>query len=191
MEARELKKMTVEEYIAVDRSSEGRWEYVNGEAFAMAGASLRHNAIAFNIAHALRNKLASGPCRSWADGQKIETPATRGFYYPDAGVGRGGPTVGAKDDNAITNPSVIFEVLSESTGDYDRGAKFDHYRTIPELRDYVLVFPEERRIEHRKRVGSEQWLMSYVIGAGEVNLEGCGISLSLDEIYADLERADP
>ena len=191
MEARELKKMTVEEYVALDRASEGRWEYVNGEAFAMAGASLRHNAIAVNLTIALHAKLRGGPCRSWADGQKIETSATRAFHYPDASVVCGRPTVGAKDDHAITNPSVIFEVLSESTGDYDRGAKFDHYRTIPELSDYVLVFPEERRIEHRKRVGSDQWLMSYVIGAGEVNLEGCGISLSLDEIYADLERADP
>lgn len=190
MEARELRRMSIEEYLELDRGSEGRWEYANGEAFAMAGASLRHNALASNITIALHAKLRGGPCRPWADGQKIETSATRAFHYPDASVVCGRPVVGAKDDQAITNPAVIFEVLSESTGDYDRGARFDHDRTIPELRDYVLVFPDERRIEHRKRVGPEQWLMSYVIGGGELVLEGCGATLTLDEIYADLERAE-
>lgn len=179
--------MTVEAYVALDRGSERRFEYSNGEAFAMAGASLRHNAIAFNIAHAMRAKLANGPCRAWADGQKIGTTATRAFHYPDASVVCGRPSVSADDENAITNPSVLFEVLSDS--DYDRGGKFDHYRTIPELRDYVLVFPDERRVEHRKRVGQEQWLMNYVIGGGEITLEGCGVVLTLDEIYADLDRA--
>lgn len=188
MEARELERMSVAEYVVLDRGSERRFEYANGEAFAMAGASLRHNAIAFNVAHVLHGKLASGPCRVWADGQKIETTATRAFHYPDASVVCGRPTVSADDENAITNPSVLFEILSDSTSDYDRGGKFDHYRTIPELRDYVLVFPDERRVEHRKRVGPDQWLMSYVIGGGEVVLEGCGAALSLDEIYADLER---
>jgi Uma2 family endonuclease len=188
MEARELKRMSVAEYVALDRGEERRFEYAHGEAFAMAGASLRHNAIAFNIAHALQAKLASGPCRVWADEQKIETAATRAFHYPDASVVCGRPTVSADDENAITNPSALFEVLSESTGDYDRGGKFDHYRTIAELRDYVLVFPDERRVEHRKRVAADQWLMSYVIGGGEVVLEGCGVALSLDEVYADLDR---
>ncbi len=189
MEARELKRMSVAEYVALDRSEERRFEYANGEAFAMAGASLRHNAIVFNIAHALHTKLAAGPCRVWPDGQKIETTATRAFHYPDASVVCGRPTISDDDENAITNPVVLVEVLSDSTSDYDRGGKFDHYRTILGLRDYVLVFPDERRVEHRKRVGAHQWLMSYVIGGGEVVLEGCGISLSLDEIYADLDRA--
>lgn len=71
MEARELKRMTVEEYVALDRASEGRWEYVNGEAFAMAGASLRHNAITVNLTVALHAKVRGGPCRSWADGISI------------------------------------------------------------------------------------------------------------------------
>jgi Uma2 family endonuclease len=190
MEARQLRRMSVEEYVAFDRSDERKWEYVNGEAFAMAGSSPRHGAIVTNLVVALAGKLRGAPCFPLVDGQKVETAATRAFHYPDITVVCGKPRYGAKDEHALTNPTILVEVLSPTTADYDRGAKFDHYKTIPELREYVVVFAEERRVEHRKRVGQAQWLTTDLI-AGEIALESAGIALSLDEIYADLERVEP
>ena len=140
MGARELRRVSVDEYVALDRASEERWEYVNGEAFAMAGASAKHNAIVMNISLALGTALRGTPCFALGSDQKIATVATRSYHYPDVTVVCGKPRYAKDDDHAITNPTVLFEVLSESTSDYDRGAKLDHYATIAELQEYVVVF---------------------------------------------------
>ena len=187
MQTREHKRLSVEDYIALDRATDERWEYVGGEAFAMAGASPRHNAIAMNIAVTLANALRNRPCFPLGSDQKVATLATGAFHYPDITVVCGKPSFAPKDEHAITNPSVLFEVLSEGTSDYDRGEKFDHYATIPELREYVVVFSATRRIEHRKRTSDGKWLVSDAIG-GEVALDALGISLALADVYADLDR---
>ncbi|MDQ3036630.1 MAG: Uma2 family endonuclease [Myxococcota bacterium] len=190
MEARELRKLTVDEYITLDRASEERWEYAGGEAFAMVGASMRHNAIVMNISVALANRLRGTPCFPLVSDQKIETTATRAFHYPDIVVVCGKPRIGAKDDRAISNPTVLIEVTSPSTSDYDRAAMFDHYATISELQEFVAVFTESRRIEHRKRTADDQWILKNVIG-GDLVLESVGVTLSLDAVYADLDRVEP
>lgn len=190
MEARELRKMSVEEYIALDRSSEEKWEYAFGEAFAMAGASRRHNAIVMNIAVALANALRGKPCFPLGGEQKIETTATRAFHYPDITIVCGKPRIGAKDDHAITNPTVLIEVASPKTSDYDRGAKFDHYATIPELQEFVAVFTDTPRIEHRRRTPDGRWVLTHLLG-GELVLESCGVTLRFEDVYADLERVEP
>jgi Uma2 family endonuclease len=187
MEARDLRRVSLEEYVALDRASEERWEYVNGEAFAMAGASLRHDAVVTNLVVALATRLKGSPCFPFGDGRKVATSRTRSFHYPDVTVVCGKPRVSEADDHALTNPTAIFEVVSESTGDYDRGAKFDHYATIEELREYVVVFPDQRRVEHRKRLAPDAWRLVHVVG-GALALESLGIELPLDEIYADLDR---
>lgn len=185
MQPRDSRRLSVEDYVALDRASEGRWEYVGGEAFAMAGASPRHNAIVVNItvANALRGKS----CFPLGSDQKVATLATLAFHYPDITVVCGKPSHAPKDEHAITNPSLLVEVLSETTSDDDRGQKFDHYATIPELREYVVVFSSARRIEHKKRMPDGKWLVSDVIG-GEVALEALGVSLALADVYADLDR---
>jgi len=190
MEAHPLRRMSVDDYVALDRASEERWEYVNGEAFAMAGASPRHNAIVANVFLALGTALRGKPCFPLGSDQKIETTATRSFHYPDLVIVCGKPRVSTKDEHAITNPTVLIEVASPSTSDYDRAAKFDHYATIPELQEFLAVFTETRRIEHRKRTGDGQWLSTNVLG-GEVLLESLGVALELDDAYADLERVEP
>lgn len=182
--------MSLEEYLEVDRTSDERWEYVDGEAFAMAGASLRHNAIVTNIVGALITKLRGRPCFPLVDSQKVATEETRAFHYADAMVVCGPPRRAAKDPHAVANPTVLVEVLSPSTADYDRGTKFDHYKTITELTEYVVVFSDAERVEHRKRVSETEWLITDFIG-GDVPLEGAGITLSIDEIYENLERVDP
>jgi Uma2 family endonuclease len=182
--------MSIDEYVTLDRASEERWEYVGGEAFAMAGASLRHNAIVTNILGALIAKLRGRPCFPLVDSQKVATEATRAFHYPDALVICGHPRRATKDEHAVANPTILLEVLSPSTADYDRGEKFDHYKTIPELTEYLVVFSDVKRVEHRKRVSDTQWLITDYIG-GDVPLEGASITLSIDEIYENLERVEP
>lgn len=187
VQTRDHRRLSLEEYVALDRASDERWEYVGGEAFAMAGASPRHNAIVVNLTVALANALRGGACFPLGSDQKVATVATNAFHYPDVTVVCGKPRYAASDEHALTNPSVLFEVLSEGTSDYDRGQKFDHYATIPDLREYVVVFSSTRRIEHRKRTADGKWLVSDFIG-GEVPLEALGISLALADVYADLER---
>lgn len=190
MEARDARKMSPAEYVALDRASDERWEYVDGEAFAMAGASPRHGAIVGNVYHALRTKLAGSPCVPHLDGVKVATEATGSFHQPDLAVVCGRPRYSAIDEYALTNPTLLVEVLSPSTAAYDRSDKFDHYKSVPELREYVVVFSDTRRVEHRKRLSDTQWLTTDFIG-GVVPLESLGVSLSLDEIYEDLERVEP
>jgi Uma2 family endonuclease len=187
MEARDLRRMSLEEYVAFERSRPERWEYVDGEAFAMAGASPRHNAIVMNLTLALGAALRGKPCFPLGSDQKVATVVTRGFHYPDLTVVCGKPRFAEADPHALVNPTVLFEVLSDSTADYDRGKKLDHYATIPELREVVLVFSDTRRIEHRKRVAAEQWLVTHYVG-GSVPLEALDTALGVDDVYADLDR---
>ncbi|MBX3273013.1 MAG: Uma2 family endonuclease [Sandaracinaceae bacterium] len=187
MEARDLRRVSLEEYVALDRTSEARWEYVDGEAFAMAGASPEHNLVVGNVAAALRLALRDTGCLALSEGQKVATPRTRAYHHPDALVICGEPRYDPHDDYAVLNPSLIVEVLSPSTADYDRGGKLVHYRTLESLSDYLLVSVEERVIEHHHRIGPSQWLLTEH-RAGAIELEALGIALPLDALYADLDR---
>ncbi|MEM9457440.1 MAG: Uma2 family endonuclease [Myxococcota bacterium] len=181
--------MSVEEYIALDRSSEERWEYVDGRAIAMAGASPRHNAIVMNLTLTLGSALRGTKCFALGSDQKIEIVATGAFHYPDLSIVCGKPSPSERDSHAIINPLILVEVASPSTSDYDRGAKFDHYATIPELREMLVVFTETPRVEHRERSGDGRWIVTHLVG-GEVGLSSIGVTLSIEEIYSDLERVE-
>lgn len=185
MEARDLRRMTIDEYIALDRASDERWEYVGGEAFAMAGASPEHNIVVANIAGALRSALRGKPCLAMSEGQKIASQRTRSYFHPDAIAVCGTPRRDERDDYAIVNPTVIVEVLSDSTEAHDRGAKFAHYRHLASLREYVLVAQDERRVEvYRRNEGGRFEL--FEAGASErFELASIGVSLAVDEIYAN------
>ena len=179
--------LDVDAYVALDRASEEKWEYANGEALAKASAPVRHAAIVTHLVLALGRSPACLPLV----GQKVETTRTGAYHYPDLVVICGKPRYGARDEHALINPTLLVEVLSPSTADYDRGAKFDHYKSIPELTEYLVVFTDERRVEHRRRVSEAQWLTTDVIG-GSVQLDSIGgVSITLEEIYADLDRIEP
>ena len=143
-----------------------------------------------NVTGVLSSALRGKPGFPLGGEQKIETTATRAFHYPDISIVCGKPRIGAKDDRAITNPTVLIEVASPSTSDYDRGAKFDHYATIPELQELVAVFTDTPRIEHRRRTPDGRWVLTHLLG-GELALDSCGVTLRFDDVYADLERVEP
>lgn len=188
MAARELRKMSIEDYIAFDRASEERIEYVDGEAFAMSGGRPEHAVVTGNLDAALRASLRGKPCFALNQSQKIATPRTGAYHYPDASVICGPPLRDARDQNAFVNPTALFEVLSPTTADYDRGGKFVHYRTLASLREYVVVDESARLVEHHVRQGDgDQWLMT-AHASGILDLTSIGGSLRIEELWQDVER---
>jgi Uma2 family endonuclease len=187
MEARDRRRVLVGDYVALDRADDRRWEYVNGEAFAMAGGSPEHGVVVGNVFAALKAALRGKPCLALVDEQKIATPRTAAYHYPDGSVVCGDPRYDEHDDHAMTNPTVLVEVLSPTTADYDRGAKFVHYRSLESLSDYILVSIEDRMVEHHHRVAPGQWLMTEVRdGASE--LTSIDATLMWSDLWVDLER---
>lgn len=188
VEARDLRRMAIDEYVALDRASEERWDYVNGEAFAMAGASPEHNLVVANVAGALRGALRGKPCLVMSEGQKLATPRTRAYFHPDAIVVCGKPRYDERDDHAVVSPTLLVEVLSPSTADYDRGGKLVHYRSLETLTDYVLVSIEDRSVEHHHRVEPEKWLVRTALREGALELDSLGIAIPIADLWRDLDR---
>ena len=183
--ARTPHRYTYDEYLAYERDSGLKHEFENGEIFAMAGGSRRHNALASRISAALEGNRPRG-CIAFQSDQKVRILATGTATYPDAsmvcGAIEGDPSdpVGA----TITNPTVLVEVLSPSTESADRGSKWLHYQQIPSLREYVLVGQDEPRIEIYRRLPSGSW--EYVdTTSGTVTLS-TGALLVLADLYDGL-----
>lgn len=179
--------MSVEAYVDLDRSDEARWEYVNGEAHAMAGGSPEHALVAGNLLFALKASLDGKPCLAFHEAQKIATTRTQAYHYPDASVVCPPFTRDERDDHAFTSPTILFEVLSSSTRDHEQGGKFVHYRSIEMLSDYVLVDPDRREVEHRKKIAPAQWLSTF-LRSGELRLESLAIVISIEALWRDLDR---
>jgi Uma2 family endonuclease len=187
MSTAEKPRMTEREYLAFERTSREKHELVNGEVVAMAGASPRHNRIVGNITGALWSRLRGRPCAALPADQRVHVPRTGLYTYPDVTVVCGSPRMHPEDDLTVLNPTVVVEVLSSSTEAYDRGAKASHYRSIPELSEYVLVAQAERRVEHYRRLDGDRWLFVEYRAGDEVELAALGISIPLDEIYEGAE----
>ena len=187
-------RMSYAEYVARELTSDVKHEYLRGEVFvlgdvsAMAGGTRRHAALTVAVLSELRTALRGKRCEVYSSDLRVRVLATDLSTdlstYPDGSVVCG-QAEGRDDQNSITNPTVIVEVLSESTEAYDRGAKAAHYRRIPSLREYVLVNQNERRIEvfHRNERGL--WELSEA-GPGErIALPSLDVSLEVDAVYAD------
>ncbi|MSP61361.1 MAG: Uma2 family endonuclease [Myxococcales bacterium] len=181
---------TEDEYLAAERRSETRHEFVNGEIVAMAGGSQRHNLIGGNLARALGNALAGRPCLVFPSDQRVAVTATGLYTYPDVTVVCGPPRSHPKDPSSLVNPILLAEVLSEATEAYDRGAKFAHYRNLPSLAEYLMVSTDERRVEHYRRIEPDQWLLTARVGATAIALPALEVTIALDDVYAKVELLD-
>ena len=157
------RRFSIREYLQAERSAETKSEYVNGEIFAMAGTSFAHNRITMALAYELRSRLTGGPCEVFGSDTRIRVEASNLYTYPELSVVCGGPDVDPNDPCAMTNPTVLFEVLSDSTEAWDRGGKFAHYRLLPSLKEYVLVSQSEPRVERYVRSG-ENWVLTEFVG---------------------------
>jgi len=173
--------MTADEYLAWEREQPTKHEFFHGEVFARADGSPRHNVLCGNLLTALNMALRPRGCAVLTSDQRV-TMASRGRYvYPDVSVVCGGLETEAND--VLMNPTIIVEVLSASTEQYDRGLKWEGYQRIASLADYVLVSQAEPRIEHYRRAPDGSWTYR-AAAAGERVTLSTGVALEVDEIFA-------
>jgi Uma2 family endonuclease len=176
--------LTPEEYLAMERKAEYKSEYIDGEIVAMTGASRTHNLIVFNIAREIGRQLRGRPCEGYANDMRVRIPSTRLYTYPDVVVVCDEPEFEDDQVDTLLNPTLIIEVLSESTELYDRGKKFGFYRTIDSLAEYLLVAQDEQRIEKYLRQPDGRWLLSeHRPPEDAVELISVQCSLVLMEVY--------
>lgn len=158
---------TYAEYLEIEADSPIRHEYLAGEIFAMAGGTPEHAALQVSISGALLRQLAGRPCRVFSSDLRLRVPATGLATYADVTVVYGRVERDAEDENAVVNPTALVEVTSKRTEAYDRGDMFEHYRTIPSLREYVLVSHRESRIDVWRRPPAGGAWTETRAGAGE------------------------
>ena len=180
--------LTPAEYLELERRAEYKSEYFQGEMFAMAGASPRHGLIALNLGGELRQQLKQRPCRVYSSDVRLRVTPTGLYTYPDVMVVCGEPQFADDQKETVLNPAVIIEVLSPSTRDYDRGQKFQHYRTLPSLIEYLTVAQDAPHIEHYTRQPDNRWLLAEFGDQGQsVQLTSIHCVLPLAEIYHKIE----
>ena len=176
------RKMTAEEYLAFERQSEERHEFLAGEIFAMSGASAEHNDIVWNIASSFHAQLRDRPCRASIADMRLQVSATGLYTYPDIVVVCGERQFAEPD--TLLNPTLIVEVLSPSTEAYDRGKKFGHYRTIETLQEMVLVAQDRIIVERFARRPGGAWLLSEARRLeDQISLPSIGCELALAAVY--------
>ncbi len=184
-------RFTPQEYLALERKSETRNEYYNGEIFAMAGASREHNLIVANLFRDIGNQLEDRPCESYPSHMRVSIEATGLYTYPDVSVVCGEPRFQDREVDTLLNPTVIVEVLSPSTEAYDRGDKFRHYRRIDSLREFVLISQDRMMVERYTRQGKD-WVLSDLTDPDQVlKLESIGCQIPLNRIFAKITFPEP
>jgi Uma2 family endonuclease len=175
----ERSQLAPEEYLAWERQQERKHEYFEGEVYAMAGGSPRHNRLSTRIAAAL--ELALGRrCHVFSSDQRVRSRERR-YVYPDVSVACGDPAI--EHDDVLVNPTIVVEVLSSTTEQYDRGLKWDGYQQLSSLTDYVLVSQDRAHIEHFARAPDGRWLYTSA-NAGEHLALTDGTVLDVDAIFA-------
>jgi Uma2 family endonuclease len=180
--------MTEEEYLAFERAGTCKHEYFNGEIYALTGGTESHNLLAGNAHAALHAQLRRRPCRVYNSDQRIKIMATGLHTYPDVTIVCGQPEFLDRPRLTLVNPTVIIEVLSPSTERYDRGTKFQHYRTIPTLQDYLLISQNDYRIEQYTRQADGGWLLREAVGiAAQVTITSIDCLLTLEDVYEKVE----
>jgi Uma2 family endonuclease len=179
---------TPEEYLALERGAEGKSEYYGGEIFAMGGASERHNLITGNILVALHIQFRGRPCKVYSSDMRVKVNSTGLYTYPDVVALCGQSRFDDEQKDTLLNPTLIIEVLSKSTEAYDRGNKFEHYRKIDSLSEYLLVSQDKHHIDHYVRQPDNQWLLSEVGSLDDtISLPSVDCVLALAEVYDKVE----
>jgi Uma2 family endonuclease len=180
-------KMTVEDYLAFEEKSDTRHEFVDGNVFAMSGASLRHNTIGLNVATEFKQRLRGTPCRAYIMDVKLRVAAANCFYYPDVMVSC---EQGENPDDFYTAAAVlVVEILSRSTAHIDRREKLLAYKRLPSLVEYMIVWQTKPRVEVYRRVGHDEW-DGFCYEAGSIvrleSLPGDPVEVPMSVIYEDV-----
>ncbi|HEX8719324.1 MAG TPA: Uma2 family endonuclease [Pyrinomonadaceae bacterium] len=186
MAANPERRYTLEEYLELDRTSEERLEFWDGEVFCMSGVSEEHAEIETNLIVSLKSRLRALGCRVFPANVRVKVPSAPPYRYPDLSALCGKAEfekIGGVD--TLTNPQLIIEVLSPSTEAYDRGEKFTHYKSIATLREYLLVAQHRPHVTRLYKQDDGKWIHTEAGGLTEaLRLESLGCELPLEEIYA-------
>ncbi|HHW75982.1 MAG TPA: Uma2 family endonuclease [Xanthomonadaceae bacterium] len=181
-------RLTPEDYLALERSADFKSEYFDGEIFAMTGASEPHNTIVANTLSEIRQQLKKRPCKVYANDMRVKVDPTGLYTYPDVVVVCGKARLEDAHLDTLLNPTLIVEVLSDSTEAYDRGRKFEHYRKLESLAEYVLIAQHQPHVESYRRQTDHHWLLTECSGLdGALRLESIDCELALAEIYDKVE----
>jgi Uma2 family endonuclease len=191
MTAQTNQKMSVAEYLNFERKSEIKHEYIAGDVLSMSGASAAHNVITANALASLHRQVLQRNCTVFPSDMRVGIIQQNIYVYPDVTVVCGTIEFGDAEQDTVLNPTVIIEVLSPSTENYDRGKKSQYYRTIPSLQEYLLIAQGEYYIEHFVRYSEHQWLFSEVMQEqGSLHLASIDCTLQLQDIYNKVPRRE-
>ncbi|MEO6040050.1 MAG: Uma2 family endonuclease [Saprospiraceae bacterium] len=183
------RRYTVAEYLEIERITGEKHTFINGRLFPMAGGTINHNRITLNISVQLSDLLSDRTeFEVFNNETKIYLPALQIYHYPDAVVVAGEPLVAQEEVGAILNPILIVEVLSESTGRFDRFEKFTHYQTLPSFREYVLIHQDRPQIDSFLRQAEpDLWRSSEASGLDrEIHFQSIGVKITLSKIYRNV-----
>jgi Uma2 family endonuclease len=186
--------LTPEEYLEAEREAEYKSEYYEGEIFAMAGAGEAHNVLVGNLVADLHQQLRSHPCRVYPSDMRVRVSATGLYTYPDVVVVCGERRFLDERRDTLLNPSLLVEVLSPSTEAFDRGRKFEHYRSIESLNEYLLVASDRVHVDLYTRQPDGRWLLTSASRLEDsLDLQSIGCRLALADLYekVDLPGSQP
>jgi len=180
--------ITPEEYLEQERKAETRSEYFQGEVFAIAGASRRHGRIVSNLVAELSRQLNNRDCNVYSNDLRLAVSQAGLYAYPDVMVVCGEEQVADRHDDMLLNPTLLIEVLSKSTKNYDRGQKFESYRKLASLREYLTVAQDKIQVEQWMRQPDDRWMLKeYFESDARIALLSTGVELQLSDIYRKID----
>lgn len=178
---------TSEEYLNQEETSLVKHEYINGEIIKMTGGTPNHNEICLNLATTLKSKLRGQNAKVYMTDLRLWIPSYQVYTYPDIMVIKGQPILVENRQDTITNPSLIIEVLSKSTKNYDQGDKFDYYCSLTTFQEYILVDQYQYHVKHYTKQADQQWLITTYNSQNEAfQLISFDCQIHLSEIYDDI-----
>ena len=182
--------LTEEQYLEIERKAEFKSEYFNGEMFAMAGAREAHNLIVWHLMRDFGNHLRNRNCRAYSSEMRVRVKPNGLYTYPDVAAVCGEPRFLDEQRDTLLNPDVIVEVLSPTTEAYDRGRKFDWYRGLDSLREYLLLATDRVHADLYTRQPDNRWLLTSADSLEDsLTIESVGVSLKLADLYEKVELA--
>jgi Uma2 family endonuclease len=183
--------MSEAQYLAFERASEFKHEFIRGDVVAMTGASEAHNLISVNLIASLKTQLRGRPCKIYPGDMRLKVEATGLYTYPDISVVCGDARFVDGECDTLTNPTVLIEVLSPSTEGYDRGKKFQEYRQLASLQEYLLVSQDSPRIERFLLQETGLWELTDAVGlAATLELPAIDCTLALTDVYEQVTFAE-
>jgi len=186
--AEPIQGLTEAEYFEIERRAEFKSEFFDGEMFAMASGTTPHSLIATNAIGEIHALLKGRPCVVFNSDMRVKIEATGLITYPDVTVVCGPQQFAGEKEGALINPTVLVEVLSDSTEAYDRGRKFEHYRQIPSMQEYLLISQTEPHLEQFIRREAGQWLLREAVGLdATIDLPSLKITLALSDVFANVK----